>query len=555
MATDALPEMEEGAPRVSAGLFSGRRGRALRDNLTAYLFLLPGMIIIFVFGIFPVFYAGYVSLYRWRIKQGEFRGLANFVTAMGDVAYTFFFVIALALAVVALTTGYKAYRTSRSKDIPPYFLAASLLPGAFLTGGLAMLILRAVTFFAQEEAIERGDAQILGSVPIGVLLVVLGVIASTLINRWQHSVAARSRYQVLPSFTGPAVIFVFAGGAAVALAIFTRTELQGSEGYGLALIRTYIMAGGVGLLGLAYGVWRWAMNQFSTRRAIVGLFGAAMLIGLGLYFSTFWPIVSENADPRFYQSLIVTVFFSAGTVPIQLAIAVLLAYLLFQDIRFKGLFRVVYFIPYMAPSVAAAGIFQVMFSQRVDSIANNVMTWMTGLVGDPTSLKWLGESKEALAVIGQAFGIEGAASWNYGPSLALVVIILYSIWVYVGYNTVIFLAGLGNIPGTLYEAAEIDGAGRWALFRHVTLPLLSPITFFLSVLAVIGTFKAFNSIWVLRDSSQLGTTDTASIYFFETFFRGTRFGYATSMAIILFVIILTLTLIQNQVAERRVHYG
>ena len=72
---------------------------------------------------------------------------------------------------------------------------------------------------------------------------------------------------------------------------------------------------------------------------------------------------------------------------------------------------------------------------------------------------------------------------------------------------------------------------------------------------MIGTFKAFNSIWVLRDNAALGTTDTASIYFFETFFRGSRFGYATSMAMVLFIIILTMTLIQNQVAEKRVHYG
>jgi ABC-type sugar transport system permease subunit len=93
------------------------------------------------------------------------------------------------------------------------------------------------------------------------------------------------------------------------------------------------------------------------------------------------------------------------------------------------------------------------------------------------------------------------------------------------------------------------------MFRHITLPLLSPITYLLSVLAVIGTFKAFTHIWVLRDVAALGTTDTASIYFFETFFRGARFGYATSMAIVLFIIILILTLVQNKIAERRVFYG
>ena len=105
------------------------------------------------------------------------------------------------------------------------------------------------------------------------------------------------------------------------------------------------------------------------------------------------------------------------------------------------------------------------------------------------------------------------------------------------------------------EAAKIAGAGRWALFRHITLPLLSPTTFFLSVISIIGTFKAFNHIWILRDNAALGTTDTSSIYFFEVFFRGARFGYATAMAMVLFAVILALTAVQNQIAARRVFYG
>lgn len=170
-------------------------------------------------------------------------------------------------------------------------------------------------------------------------------------------------------------------------------------------------------------------------------------------------------------------------------------------------------------------------------------------------LRWLKEPGSVIATLGQAFGFESTANWEFGPSLALFVVILFSIWRFVGYDTVIFLAGLGGIPRSLYEAAEIDGANRWHLFRHVTLPLLSPTTFFLSVISVLGTFKAFNTIWVMRDSAALGTVDTASIYFFETFQRGARFGYAASMAMVLFAVMLTLTIIQNRIAERRVFYG
>ena len=139
--------------------------------------------------------------------------------------------------------------------------------------------------------------------------------------------------------------------------------------------------------------------------------------------------------------------------------------------------------------------------------------------------------------------------------MALMVIIVFNIWSYVGYDTVIFLAGLGGIPGELYEAASIDGANRWAQFRHVTLPLLSPTTYFLTLLSVIGTFKAFNHVWVLRSTAALGTTDTASIVIFNEFNRNTRYGYAASLAFVLLGVILILTIINNKIAEERVFYG
>ena len=555
MATDALTGREEVEVRPSVGFFASRRGRALKENLTAYLFLAPAALIIFTFGIFPVFYAAYVSMYKWRIKQGEFRGLGNFVAAMGDVAYIFFFLIAIAMAYVAVTTAIRAFRTARAKEIPYYFPIVNLLPGALLALGLVLILLRCITFFTQQDAIDAGFARVLGSIPWGIAAVAAGVVVSVIINRFQHSAAAASPHAILPSFAGPALTFLLTASIAFYLAYFTYTELLGSERVGLAIVRVYIMAGGIGILAIAYGIWRWSMAQHSNLKTLLGILTAAAFIGAGVYFAIFWPIVSRDADPDFFRSLLVTVYFSAGTVPIQLALAVVLAYLLFQNIRFKAIYRVIFFIPYMAPSVAAAGIFQVLFSARDTSIVNRIFGAITGLFGDPQALRWLQESDFAVSQLGQAFGLDAAVNWTVGPSLALIVVILYSIWVYVGYNTVIFLAGLGNIPGELYDAAEIDGAGRWSLFRHITLPLLSPITFFLSVLAVIGTFKAFNSIWVLRSNQALGTVDTASIFFFEEFFRGARFGYATSMAIVLFVIILLMTLLQNRLAEGRVHYG
>jgi multiple sugar transport system permease protein len=142
-----------------------------------------------------------------------------------------------------------------------------------------------------------------------------------------------------------------------------------------------------------------------------------------------------------------------------------------------------------------------------------------------------------------------------GPSLSLVVIIIFGIWTFVGFNTVIFLAGLGAIPSALYEAAAIDGAGRWSQFRHVTLPLLSPTIYFLTLYAVIGTFKAFNHIYVLRTSAALGTADTASIVIFDAMKRDTRYGYAAALAILLLIIVMVLTAVNNRIASKRVYYG
>jgi multiple sugar transport system permease protein len=152
-------------------------------------------------------------------------------------------------------------------------------------------------------------------------------------------------------------------------------------------------------------------------------------------------------------------------------------------------------------------------------------------------------------------GLENWPAWADGPSLALVVIMIYSIWVFVGYDTVIYLAGLGNIPKEMSEAAEVDGANRWQVFRYITFPLLSPTTYFLTLISVIGTFKAFNHIWVMRLDAALGTADTFSVVIFTEFFLKLRYGYASAMAFILFAIILTLTFVNNKIQGSRVFYG
>ena len=556
MASETMPGGQRlNQPPNYGGFFGSRKGRILKENLTAYLFLTPGLLIIFLFGMFPILYAGYVSLYNWRIRQGEYRGLQNFLTAMGDVGYIFFGLIIVGLIVAGALAVWGARGKAVEKNIPLTFPFVYFLPAGLIAFGLIQLILSFITFFTQEQDIAAGYAVKLGSIPLGLFAIIAGSALNVAVEHWQHKLYAPTQYSILPGFITPALVALLTIGGGLALFQFVLTHYNelGAAAANSAAIRVRFLAQALAALVGSYFLWSWGMRQQSTVKLFAAVAGAAGLMGAAYYLIDIWPAVSSGADPRFYLSLKVTVFYSIGTVPIQLAIAMVLAYLLFQNIHGKGFFRVVFFIPYIAPAVAAAGIFQALFSLRPNGFINSFFT--SGGANPERALLWLKEPNSALAVLGQAFGIEAASAWTFGPSLALLVIILFNIWNFVGYNTVIFLAGLGNIPNTLYEAAEIDGAGRWSLFRHITIPLLSPTTFFLSVISVIGTFKAFNHVWVLRDVASLGTTDTVSVYFFETFFRGARFGYATAMAMVLFVIILMLTLVQNRIAAKKVFYG
>jgi multiple sugar transport system permease protein len=310
-----------------------------------------------------------------------------------------------------------------------------------------------------------------------------------------------------------------------------------------------MISSGLLLLILGWFVWRSIEKAESNKSMVLRALAAiALMVGAVMLIIEI-PTILASGDEDLWQGLKVTVFFSMGTVPVQLAIALFLAVLLYQKMAGSSAFRMIFFLPYVTPVVASAAVFKQMFSNRATSPANALLSTL----GLETQL-WLREPHGVFTLLGEALGIE-VPSWAAGPSLALVVIIMLSIWTFVGYNVVIYLAGLVNIPNELNEAAEIDGAGSWQVFRHVTFPLLSPTTYFLSLIAVIGTFKAFNTIWVMRDGAALGTTDPFSVVIFAEFFEKTRYGYASAMAFILFAIIISLTLINNRVQGSRVFYG
>jgi multiple sugar transport system permease protein len=262
------------------------------------------------------------------------------------------------------------------------------------------------------------------------------------------------------------------------------------------------------------------------------------------------PVVVAAGDPDLWVGLRATLFYALGTVPFQLGFSLFLAVLLFQNLAGSSFFRILYFLPYVTPTVASAAVFRQIFSNRYQAPVNSGLR-LLGL--EP--LQWLWEPKGILQMLATSLGFETWPAWANGPSLALVVIMIYSIWTFVGYDTVIYLAGLGNIPKETAEAAEVDGANRWQIFRHITFPLLSPSTYFLTIISVIGTFKAFNHIWVMRLEAALQTTDTFSVVIFSEFYEKLRYGYASAMAFILFGIILLLTFLNTKIQGSKVFYG
>jgi len=290
----------------------------------------------------------------------------------------------------------------------------------------------------------------------------------------------------------------------------------------------------------------WTERNRAARIALVGLLviGGLALCVVGV------PVMAETGDSNLWNSLKVTLYYVIGTVPIQLAISLVLAYMLFQKVKGKTAFRMIFFLPYVTSLVASSAVWTKFFNPKGGLFNRGLEA-----VGLP-ALRWLQEPKGIGILL---FGPD-VPSWAVGPSLAQVAVLIFVVWFWVGYDTTIFLTGLGNIPHVLYEAARIDGANGWQLLRYITLPLLSPTTFFLSLVAVIGSFKAFVHIFVMTSVAGGGaggpikTNMTAGLFIYETFYTNVRNGYASAIAFILFAIIMAITLFQNYYSKKWVFY-
>ena len=257
-------------------------------------------------------------------------------------------------------------------------------------------------------------------------------------------------------------------------------------------------------------------------------------------------------DSEFWNALLNTTYFVIGTVPLSLFISLFIANLLNQKIKGLGGYRTLYFLPVVTSLVAVAMVWKWIYHPRL-----GLLNYLIGLVGMGHKM-WLEEPQGVFSMMASGLGIS-LPSWAGGPSLALVSLIITNLWRGLGYNIIIFLAGLQNIPGEYYEAARIDGANRWHSFWKITWPLISPVTFYIVIMTTIVSFQVFTLVYLMTGSppgGPLGTTKVLVYYIFEKGFEsGGDMGYASCVALVLFGIVLSLTLIQRKIIEKRVHYN
>lgn len=224
-------------------------------------------------------------------------------------------------------------------------------------------------------------------------------------------------------------------------------------------------------------------------------------------------------DTFFWAALKNTILYCIGTVPLTMMASLALAVVLNQKVKFRGFFRTVSFFPYVASLVAITAVWQMIFHPSKGPL-NGILYYI--------------------------FHVQNLPNW-FGGKLIILTLILFSVWKYMGYYMVIYLAGLQGIPGELYEAAGLDGASTWEKFRYITWPQLRSTTFFVVVMLTINCFKVYDIAVMLAGGGdgKLGTSSTVLVYYiYQKAFQEWDLGYSSAIAMVLFFMVLIVTIIQ-----------
>jgi multiple sugar transport system permease protein len=229
-------------------------------------------------------------------------------------------------------------------------------------------------------------------------------------------------------------------------------------------------------------------------------------------------------DELFWTTLRNTAVYVFCKVPLNVFLSLLLAVLLNHSLYGRTLFRAILFLPMIASSVSVALLWQPLF------LSNGLLNNLLAALKLPTLM------------------------WIYNPKTSMMSVIIVALWKELGYYMVMFLAGLQSISGSYYEAANIDGANGIQQFTRITVPLISPTTFFVLIISIIGSFQIFDLTTVLTGGGPANSTNTIIMYVYQAGFKFFRMGYASALSAILFIIVLVITIIQNWSSKRWVHY-
>lgn len=232
-------------------------------------------------------------------------------------------------------------------------------------------------------------------------------------------------------------------------------------------------------------------------------------------------------DAIFAKVLKNTAWFVLASVPLQMGIGLLAALALNRGIRGQNFFRVAYFLPAVTSTIAAALVWAWLFNSNYGVI--NALLSGLGVTDPP---RWLASTKWAMPAV-----------------------IIVSVWQNAGYAMVLFLAGLQNIRTDLYDAAALDSCRGWRRLWFITLPMLSPTTFFVLVISIIGSFQVFELVFIMTEAGPANATNTLVYYIYQNGFQFYQMGYASAAAMVLFVIVLAITMVQYVSQKRWVHYG
>ncbi len=230
-------------------------------------------------------------------------------------------------------------------------------------------------------------------------------------------------------------------------------------------------------------------------------------------------------DQVFLRVLWNTVYYTLGTVPVGIALSLLLAIALNKKLRGMKIYRALYFLPVISSYVAVAVVWQWLYNAEF-----GLLNYLLSLIG-----------------------IRGP-SWLSSTKWAMPAVMVTSIWKQLGFNMLLFLAGLQGIPSTYYEAAEIDGAGKWTQFSRITVPLLSSTTFFVVVMSIINSFQVFDQVFIMTEGGPARSTSVLVHYLYQNAFEYFKMGNASAIAYILFFLVFLITMLQMKFSDNWVIY-